>query len=269
MKIAILYICIGKYSVFFDEFYESAEKHLFEDSEKFFYVWTDDKSLLKKSLYNVQFRVANDLGWPKNTLYRFKYFNEIIDEISDFEYVYFFNANAMFVKDISTEIMPKKSNLILAQHFKFINRDNYDYPYERNKKSTAFVEWGDGKDYIQACFFGATSEEMKRIITELDYNITKDEENSIVAIWHDESHLNKYIIEKSYDILPPSYVYPESLHLDIDINILMRNKERYGSLTTIRNQNNSYSSLIITKLKNQRFKIIILLRKILRIFQIK
>lgn len=39
-KVAILYIALGRYTVFWDEFYESAEKHLL-NADKHYFIWTD------------------------------------------------------------------------------------------------------------------------------------------------------------------------------------------------------------------------------------
>ena len=43
MKVGILYICTGKYIVFWEEFYKSCQKYFLSDSEcvKQYYVFTD------------------------------------------------------------------------------------------------------------------------------------------------------------------------------------------------------------------------------------
>ena len=46
MKVAILYICTGKYNQFFKGFFESCEKYLLKDIAQLeYYVFTDDMSL--------------------------------------------------------------------------------------------------------------------------------------------------------------------------------------------------------------------------------
>ena len=45
-RVAILYICTGKYNIFFADFYRSAEEYLLTDKQykKEYFVWTDDMS---------------------------------------------------------------------------------------------------------------------------------------------------------------------------------------------------------------------------------
>ena len=41
MKIAILYICTGRYAQFFHDFYQSAKQYFLTDEDKTFFVFTD------------------------------------------------------------------------------------------------------------------------------------------------------------------------------------------------------------------------------------
>lgn len=40
-KIAILYICTGKYDIFWEDFYKTSEKYFLNNSEKHYFVFTD------------------------------------------------------------------------------------------------------------------------------------------------------------------------------------------------------------------------------------
>ena len=44
-KVAALYIATGRYTVFWPEFYESAEKYLLKDCEVHYFVFTDAATL--------------------------------------------------------------------------------------------------------------------------------------------------------------------------------------------------------------------------------
>ncbi len=235
-NISVLYICLGNYSVMWEGFYESAKKFFFVEDNVDYFVFTDDDRLLSSQIEHVTFIKEKNYGWPGNTLYRFRFFTSISDKIKKYDYAYFFNANAYFVRPISDELIPRDGcRIIAAQHFKFKDMDPILCGYDRNPKSTASIKWGhEGKAYCQACFIGATGPEMVKMSEILSHNIATDEDNHVVAKWHDESHFNKYICDKQYTLLPVSYVYPEALHLDIPIHILMRSKENFADLTTLR-----------------------------------
>lgn len=51
MRIAILYICTGKYNVFWDGFYKSSEKFFLKDeAEKEYFVFTDNMDLCQDKI---------------------------------------------------------------------------------------------------------------------------------------------------------------------------------------------------------------------------
>ena len=256
MNIAICCIYLGRYEVMWDEFYESSKAHFFPADRRHWFVFTDSDRLLKSGNKDVTFIQERDYGWPGDTLFRFRMFSSISDKLLLYDYVFFFNANAKVMRDVGEEILPTKDQeLTVVQHFGMRGKNPMLYTYDRNTKSTAYVKWGcEGKDYIQACFFGARSSDFVRISEELAKNIETDWQNYVVAEWHDESHLNKYIISHSYRLLPTSYAAPERFYSGCDINIMMRDKEKYGELQSLRGQNKSLGRFLTTKTMNQMIK---------------
>ena len=55
-KVAILYICTGKYNQFFKGFYDSAEKFLLADAYKHYFVFSDDVNLSSEDNVTVTYR---------------------------------------------------------------------------------------------------------------------------------------------------------------------------------------------------------------------
>lgn len=162
-------------------------------------------------------------------------FKSIEDELKNFDYIFFFNANILFIKEIGDEILPLKEDLVMVQHPGFFNKPKYKFPYERNRKSTAYIPKKIGSFYVQGALNGGKGIEFIKLINVLSENINTDINNNIIAIWHDESHLNKYIINKNVKLLNPGYVYPEGWNIPFEMKILTRDKNKWGGHTNLRN----------------------------------
>jgi len=76
----------------------------------------------------------------------------------------------------------------------------------RNEESTAFVQ--NIKTYHQGCFYGAQKKDFYKLVDECNFNINKDLDNRLIAVWHDESHLNKYLHGKNIKTLDYAYAMP-------------------------------------------------------------
>lgn len=230
-SIAILYIAIGNYTCFWKEFYNSFENGFLVGTEKEYYVFTDKRDYFDKTLENVHVIEWENLGWPGNTLYRFDMFLSIREICSKAKYVFFFNANYKCNKEVYLEDLADLNiELMCVAHPGFYGLSNYYFNYDRNKKSLAYVPYGEGKYYIQGCFLGGRPDSFFAMCEKLSGNIHTDDEHGVIAEWHDESHLNRYIIGRDdVMILGPEYAYPEfgTEMCENDIILLLRDKEKY------------------------------------------
>ena len=260
-KIAVLYICIGKYSVLWPEFYESSQRYLFTTSDVHYFVYTDSVDLIESLTHspNVTCIKEKNYGWPGNTLFRFRMFLGIKERLQKFDYIYFFNANALFVTKVDEDILPNDKELVVAEHFAMRNVDPILFEYDRNKKSRAYVPYGkEGEHYVQAAMIGGDTDTFLSMCNECSLNIEEDFRGGVVARWHDESHLNRYILGKKIKLLPSVYIYPEVLLSEIDmdsVKILMRDKTKYASLTVLRYGRRSLWDIFSEKLEFQRRKL--------------
>lgn len=226
-NIAILYICTGRYRMFWDGFYSSCEKHFLKDDNKHYYVFTDAQDICSNNNISAVSRKCQ--GFPKDSLFRFEMFLEIRKELENFDYVFFFNANMLFVRDVGTEIFPAKNfrGLIGVIHpvgykYRFLK---FMYPYEKNKKSLAHIQkFKKPKEYFMGGLNGGSVKEYMEMVKVCCENIRTDYEKGIIAIYHDESHLNNYFSKNRVHSLPTSYGYPEDSKLPFEPSIIIRNK---------------------------------------------
>jgi hypothetical protein len=232
MRIDILTICTGKYTIFFDGLYESSEKYFLPGHEKRYIVFTDGEITHRENVLRIE---QPKLGWPFDTMMRFKMFNSIKERI-DGDYVFFLNANMLFVDTVGDEVIPMVENdyLMGVIHPGYQDKLNMYFPYERRAHSSFQIPYGMGMTYYQGCFNGGRTEEFLRMSSILDAGIDSDLLKSIVPIWHDESALNWYYSLRNPLVISSSYAYPESVDMGIDKKILQLDKSKLGGHNFLR-----------------------------------
>ena len=229
LRIAILYICTGQYSFFWEDFYRSMERNFLKKSEKEYFVFTDADRLYGEEENARIHRIRQDnLGWPGNTLFRFHMFCSIKERLADFEYLFFLNANTVCKQVITEEeFLPIEQEFLVVQHPGYYNCSTWKLPYERRKISRAYIAYGKGKDYVYGAVNGGKTAAYLRMAQKLDRDIRCDHEKGIIAKWHDESHLNHYMwAHGSYKLLSPAYAYPENYSLPFEMKIMTIDKSR-------------------------------------------
>ena len=242
MKIAVLYIATGKYIVFWKDFFTSSEKFFIPGSTKEYFVFTDATEFEFSNNPQVHTISHQKLGWPYDTLLRFQVFLKAKEQLVNCDYIFFFNANMQFVQTITAaEFLPDgktDDGLVATLHPRFFNKPREKFTYEdQQTTSLAYVDKSKGKNYFMGGLNGGTCKAYMKLIEELDKNIQLDLEKNVIARWHDESHLNHYMIDKNPKILSPAYGYPQGKDLPFKPKIIIRDKNRYGGHDFLRGDN--------------------------------
>lgn len=213
MKVAILYICTGKYRVFWKDFFISFEKNFLPRTRKEYFVFTDAKRIAFENKNERIHKIYHKKRkWPYDTLMRYDMFLEIERQLEKFDYLFFMNANLLCVREVKgSDILPSGTKRLAAVlHSGFEKKPAKWLPYDRNPKSLAYVPYGQEGQYICGGINGGSAdaflEMSRRISTEVNRNL----KNGIIAPWHDESHINHYLLtRKDVRILPSEYCYRE------------------------------------------------------------
>jgi histo-blood group ABO system transferase len=172
-----------------NKFFVPHDTLLFTDSNKSF-------GVTKQVKYQVE-------GFPRATLMRY---NTLLTErefLSHYKYIFYSDIDMLWV-DYSEDVL--SDGLTATLHPGFIHQAP---ELESNPKSTAFIE--KVNHYYCGGFNGGTTRSFLKMAEVIDKGVKTDLSNGIIAKWHDESHLNKYLEKHTPSkVLSPSYCYPET-----------------------------------------------------------
>lgn len=227
MKVGILYIGIGNYTLLWEDFFKSAEKYLFPNVDKQYFLFTD-KELSVSKFVSVYYQ--KDLGGYNNTLYRFKMFYEHKDDFDKCDYLFFFNGDTLFKRTIHLEeLKPSAEDGFLVGLVWHIYRikDRDSFPYDRNPDSMAYIPYGQGLYYFQGGFNGGRTFEYLQLIEACMRDVEIDSKKGVVAFVNDESHLNKYLLNKKVKIVGTEYGKPEKWFFPVNRKVIFRDKNDF------------------------------------------
>lgn len=182
--------------------------------------------------------------WPLPTLLRYHVFQQNYEYWADMDYVFYIDADMAIKQKIGPEIL---GTLTATQHPGFFNKSVEHFTYDNNPTSMAYIDkrprlayevLGEGTNiylneknmsyYFAGGFNGGTTKAYKEMIDTIVNWINQDLSRHYIALWHDESYLNKYlntIFNKDHlNILDPSYCFPENSDIAFSPIIVALNK---------------------------------------------
>lgn len=226
-KIGLLVIATGKYDQFIPPLYKSMKKYFMKGHDIKMFVFTDKEMPKKDDLISIKYE--HEI-WPNIALKKYNIIYNFKEKLLEMDYLYLCDSDMLFVNNVGDEILPNNENqLVGTEHPGFYGGRRGTY--ETNPKSTAFVSDKEGKVYFAGAFNGGTSNAFLKMSEIIKNNVDKDLENRLIAVWHDESHINRYFIDNPPKVLNPSYCYPESWNLPFEKKLLALDKNH----TEIRN----------------------------------
>lgn len=208
MKINLLCIATGKYKMFINPLLEGVRKyffvnhkvdvHLFIDEIEYECFGDERVKIIKELIPNHRF--------PFVSLYRYKYFT---CKTYECDYLFYSDIDMKIVDFIDESIL---GNIIAVRHPGFDKVGGGSW--ETNELSTAYVFPENRIAYYAGGFSGGQCERYYRAMKEMKRNIDEDDRNGVMAIYHDESHFNKYLSElREFKELSSSYCMVEQPHL--------------------------------------------------------
>jgi len=217
-KIGLLIIATNKYVQFLEKLIPSADIFFLPNQDVTYFIFTNKDIDIKSKRNIVKINVEHK-DWPWMTLGRYKIFTENSKILSKMDYLYYCDVDMLFVGDVGDEIL---SDRVATQHPGYYGTRGTP---ETNNISLACVRSEEEMQYFAGGFNGGSSVEFLKMSKIISRNIDIDYSNGIIAVWHDESHMNRYFIDNvPTKILDPSYCYPESCVIPFDKKLIALDK---------------------------------------------
>jgi len=215
-KVGLLVVATGKYISFVKPLLDSANNYFCLQDEVTYFIFTDGVPPAYPNM--VKFHHER-VGWPYDTMMRSAMYLQHADELAHMDYLFACDADMLFVDMVGSEIF---SDRVATQHPGFVGKRG---SYETNMNSSAGVSANEGQYYFAGGFYGGSAREFLRMTHTMVANIYADLDKNMIAVWHDESHLNRYFIDNPpTKILTPEYCYPESWSLPYHKRLLALDK---------------------------------------------
>lgn len=217
-KVGLLIIATNKYISFLQPLIESADKYFIKNQTVTYFIFTNKEIDIKTDRKIVKINVEHR-DWPWMTLGRYEIFSNHSDVLSSMDYLYYCDVDMRFVGEVGDEILSER---VATQHPGYYGRRGTP---ETNPNSLACVLPNEKMEYFAGGFNGGNSIEYIKMSKVISQNIDDDFKKGIIAIWHDESHMNRYFIDnKPTMILSPSYCYGESMSIPFEKKLIALDK---------------------------------------------
>jgi histo-blood group ABO system transferase len=204
MNIALCLIATGKYYSFLAPCIASVRRHFCLGDAVQIHAFSEEEFQGP----GITWWKAPHRPWPGPTLYRYHTMLTARAELLKADYVFYLDVDSVFAAAVGSEIC---GELTATLHPGFSGKPRSSYTYENRPESQAGVLPHEGTHYYCGAFQGGRAANWIAAMEEMASRIDEDAQRGITALWHDESHWNRYLIDHPPEvILPPTYCCPES-----------------------------------------------------------
>ncbi|KAK2120530.1 hypothetical protein P7K49_001916 [Saguinus oedipus] len=205
-----------RYVAFVKLFLETAEKHFMVGHRVHYYIFTDQVAAVP----HVALGAGRQLSvlevhayqrWQDVSMRRMEMISDFCERrfLREVDYLVCTDVDMKFSDHVGVEIL---SPLFGTLHPAFYGSSREAFTYERRPQSQAYIPRDEGDFYYLGGFFGGSVQEVQRLTRACHQAMMMDQANGIEAVWHDESHLNKYLLRhKPTKVLSPEYLWDQQL----------------------------------------------------------
>ncbi|XP_078515352.1 histo-blood group ABO system transferase 2-like [Lissotriton helveticus] len=216
MRIGLTIFAVKKYVMFLQLFLHSAEKYFMVGRKVHYYIFTDQPDKVPAtSLAPGRFvdilQISAHSTWQEISMRRMEALSNMAKQrfYGEVQYLVCMDVDMVFGDSVGVEIL---GELVATLHPGYFRLPRSRFPYEQRPKSKAYVSPSEGDFYYMGAFFAGTVVQIYKLTDTCHRAIMEDKSQGIEAVWHEESHLNRYLIRhKPTKVLSPEYMWDMNL----------------------------------------------------------
>ncbi|KAG3288260.1 globoside alpha-1,3-N-acetylgalactosaminyltransferase 1 isoform X5 [Ictidomys tridecemlineatus] len=214
LTIGVTVFAVGKYTLFVQHFLDSAEEFFMRGYRVHYYIFTHDPAAIPRvplgagRLLSI-IPVRRHSHWEEISTRRMETISLHIAKRAhrEVDYLFCLDVDMVFRNLWGPETL---GELVAAIHPGYFTASRQQFPYERRRASTAFVADSEGDFYYGGAVFGGRVASVYEFTRVCHMAILTDKANGIMAIWQEESHLNRHFIShKPSKVLSPEYLWDD------------------------------------------------------------
>ncbi|XP_015276314.1 PREDICTED: N-acetyllactosaminide alpha-1,3-galactosyltransferase-like isoform X2 [Gekko japonicus] len=223
VTVGLTVFAIGKYlDKYLKNFLTSANIYFMPGHNVIFYIMVDNISGVPSIELDPLRRlkvipVEKESRWQDISMMRMKTIGDLIESRirHEVDFLFCMDVDQVFESYYGVETLDESVAQLQAWFYKASRRV---FTYERNPESAAYIPYEEGDFYYHAAVFGGTPQRIYNLTRECYEGIRKDKEHNLEAIWHDESHLNKYYLRnRPSKVLSPEYCWDYNIGLSYEV----------------------------------------------------
>jgi len=238
-SLGILTVATNRYVNYWKELATSVSVELSSSFDITMHVFTDDVRSVEEfgtSLHvKVRAHQIEPYAWPEATIYRYELISRFASEYS-VDLLMHLDADMMvrakidyneLVSALDHDVClvrhpgfyrPKGTALlklylqniqVLASDAVSIVRQGGIGSWESNPRSSAFVSRGSRKTYVCGGVWWGKRKAILDLCSDLASRVRSDEANGVMAVWHDESHLNWWATQNKHGVADPAFCFAD------------------------------------------------------------
>ncbi|XP_063000562.1 globoside alpha-1,3-N-acetylgalactosaminyltransferase 1 isoform X2 [Elgaria multicarinata webbii] len=215
LTIGVTVFAVGKYTQFAGHFLESAERYFMTGYRVNYYIFTDNPQAIPavhlqpgRTLSLVLMRKRTH--WQEISMRRMEAINRHISETAhrEVDYLFCLDVDLLFHNPWGPETL---GEMVAVLHPGYYKAPRTKFPYERRRESAAYISSDEGDFYYAGGAFGGLVKRVYVFTWACHMTILADKANEIMAVWQEESHLNRHFLShKPSKVLSPEYLWDGS-----------------------------------------------------------